>query len=168
MAAHILGRYPTLIKTPGFAVRKGGVFLSDDTPYNPAQSFPDIHMSTIQQITVNVTPQYLREQSDPDANQYVFAYTVHMENTGNIPAKLLSRHWIITDADGETREVRGPGVVGEHPHLQPGERYEYTSGAILPTPVGSMMGSYQMQDDSGDLFDASIPAFTLAAEVVFH
>ena len=125
-------------------------------------------MSVIQQITVNVTPLYLREQSDPDANQYVFAYTVHLENTGNIPAKLLSRHWIITDADGDTREVRGPGVVGEHPHLQPGEQYEYTSGAILPTPVGSMMGSYQMQDDSGDLFDASIPAFTLSAEVVFH
>jgi ApaG protein len=125
-------------------------------------------MNTIQQITVNVIPQYLSEQSDPDANQYVFAYTVNLKNTGNVPAKLLSRHWVITDADGETREVRGPGVVGEHPHLQPGEQYEYTSGAILTTPVGSMMGSYQMQDDNGGLFDAQIPAFTLSAEVVFH
>ena len=125
-------------------------------------------MPTIQQITVRVTPQYLREQSDPEANQYVFAYTVRMENTGNIPARLLSRHWVITDADGETREVRGPGVVGEHPHLQPGDHYEYTSGAILTTPVGSMMGSYQMQDDEGCMFDAAIPAFTLSAEVMFH
>ncbi len=126
-------------------------------------------MPTIQEITINVTPIYLKEQSDPTANQYVFAYTVHMKNTGNIPARLLTRHWIITDADGDTREVRGPGVVGEHPHLQPGEQYEYTSGAILPTPVGSMMGSYQMQDDNGGLFDAAVPAFTLQAEeVVFH
>lgn len=125
-------------------------------------------MSTIQQITVNVTPQYLREQSNPEAGQFVFAYTVHMENTGNIPARLLSRHWLITDADGATREVRGPGVVGEHPYLQPGERYEYTSGAILQTPVGSMTGSYQMQDDDGGLFDAAIPTFTLSAEVMFH
>jgi len=85
-----------------------------------------------------------------------------------VPAKLMTRHWIITDAEGKTQEVRGPGVVGEHPHLQPGEQFEYTSGAILPTPVGSMMGSYQMRDDEGVLFDAVIPAFTLAAGVVFH
>ncbi len=123
-------------------------------------------MPTIQQITITVTPKYLKEQSDPEANQYVFAYTVRMENTGNIPARLLSRHWVITDADGDTREVRGPGVVGEHPYLQPGELYEYTSGAILPTPVGSMMGSYKMQDDEGALFDATIPAFTLQSEEV--
>ncbi len=125
-------------------------------------------MSINQQISVNVIPRYLSDQSNPEAKRYVFAYTVQMENTGDIPARLLSRHWIITDADGETREVRGPGVVGEHPHLQPGECYEYTSGAILPTPVGSMMGSYQMQGDDGSLFDASIPVFTLSAEVVFH
>jgi len=122
----------------------------------------------MQQITVNVTPHYLKDQSDPNQDQYVFAYTVTMLNSGNIPARLLSRHWIITDADGKTQEVRGPGVIGEHPHLAPGESYEYTSGAILPTPVGSMMGSYQMQDDDGELFDAVIPAFTLSAEVVFH
>lgn len=125
-------------------------------------------MSRAQQITVTVTPEYLKEQSKPDEDQYVFAYTVMMENTGTIPAKLLTRHWIITDAEGKSQEVRGPGVVGEHPHLQPGESFEYTSGAILPTPVGSMMGSYQMRDDEGGLFDATIPAFTLSAEVVFH
>jgi len=117
----------------------------------------------MQQITVN-----LKDQSDPNQDQYVFAYTVTLLNTGSIPARLLTRHWIITDADGKTQEVRGPGVVGEHPHLAPGESFEYTSGAILPTPVGSMMGSYQMQDDLGELFDASIPAFTLSAEIIFH
>ena len=122
----------------------------------------------MQQITVNVIPQYLKDQSDPGQDQYVFAYTVTLLNSGSTPARLLTRHWIITDADGKTQEVRGPGVVGEHPHLSPGESYEYTSGAILPTPVGSMMGSYQMQDDDGNLFDAVIPAFTLSAEVVFH
>lgn len=125
-------------------------------------------MNPEQQITVTVTPEYLKEQSKPEEQQYVFAYTVKLENTGTISAKLLTRHWIITDAEGKSQEVRGPGVVGEHPHLQPGEHYEYTSGAIIPTPVGTMMGSYQMRDDEGGLFDAIIPAFTLSAEVVFH
>ncbi len=122
----------------------------------------------MQEITVNVIPQYLKDQSDPGQHQYVFAYTVTLLNSGSVPARLLTRHWIITDADGKTQEVRGPGVVGEHPHLAPGESFEYTSGAILPTPVGSMMGSYQMQDDDGTLFDAVIPAFTLSAEIIFH
>ncbi len=125
-------------------------------------------MNSTQQITVSVTPEYLKDQSKPDQNQYVFAYTVSMENTGQISAQLLTRHWIITDAEGKTQEVRGPGVVGEHPNLQPGESFQYTSGAILPTPVGSMMGSYQMRDEDGEMFDAVIPAFTLSAEVVFH
>jgi ApaG protein len=119
-------------------------------------------------IHITVTPRYLQEQSVPESNQFVFAYTVHMENRGEVAARLLTRHWIITDAEGKTEEVRGPGVVGEHPHLQPGDSYEYTSGAILKTPVGSMMGSYQMRDDNGELFDATIPVFTLSAEVVFH
>jgi ApaG protein len=121
-----------------------------------------------QQIAITVTPQYLEEQSVPESNQYVFAYTVHMENTGSIAAQLLTRHWIITDSEGKVEEVRGPGVVGEHPHLRPGDSYQYTSGAILQTPVGSMMGSYQMRDANGDTFDAVIPTFTLSAEVVFH
>lgn len=125
-------------------------------------------MTENQQIHISVTPQYLQDQSEPEQNQFVFAYTVHMENRGEIAAKLLTRHWIITDSEGKTEEVRGPGVVGEHPHLKPGESFQYTSGAILQTPVGSMMGSYQMRDDNGDLFDAAIPAFTLSAEVVFH
>ena len=125
-------------------------------------------MSDNQQIDITVIPQYLADQSHPESNQYVFAYTVNMENNGTIGAQLLSRHWVITDCEGKTEEVRGQGVVGEHPNLQPGDSYQYTSGAILQTPVGTMMGSYQMRDQNGQLFDAIIPAFTLSAEVVFH
>jgi ApaG protein len=125
-------------------------------------------MSEKQNIQVTVIPQYLEDQSAPESNQYVFAYTVNMENCGGIAAQLLTRHWIITDSDGKIEEVKGPGVVGEHPHLKPGDSYQYTSGAILETPVGSMMGSYQMRDENGDIFNATIPAFTLSAEVVFH
>ena len=125
-------------------------------------------MTDNQQILISVTPQYLEEQSIPESNQYVFAYTVYMENRGKIAAQLLTRHWIITDSEGKTEEVRGPGVVGEHPNLKPGDSYQYTSGAILQTPVGSMMGSYQMRDENGEMFDATIPAFTLSAEVMFH
>lgn len=125
-------------------------------------------MPTDQNIHISVSPQYLKDQSAPDDNQFVFAYTVTMENRGNTAAQLLSRHWVISDSEGKTEEVRGPGVVGEHPHLKPGESYQYTSGAILQTPVGSMSGSYQMRDENGVLFDAVIPTFTLSAQVVFH
>ncbi len=125
-------------------------------------------MTRSQHIFIHVTPMYLESQSVPDDNRYVFAYTVHMENRGNIAARLLTRHWIITDAEGKTEEVTGPGVVGEHPYLKPGQSFEYTSGTVLQTPVGSMRGSYQMQDDNGDLFDAAIPVFTLSAQVTFH
>ncbi len=125
-------------------------------------------MSDNQQIHITVTPKYLWEQSHPEKSRYVFSYTVNMENIGQVGAQLLSRHWIITDSEGQTEEVRGPGVVGEHPNLKPGESYQYTSGAILKTPVGTMAGSYRMRDENGDLFDAMIPVFTLSAEVVFH
>ena len=125
-------------------------------------------MSEKQNIQITVVPQYLGDQSAPESNQYVFAYTVSMENRGEIAAQLLTRHWIITDSDGKTEEVKGPGVVGEHPHLKPGDRYQYTSGAIIETPVGSMMGSYQMRDENGEIFNATIPAFSLSAEIVFH
>ncbi len=104
----------------------------------------------------------------PENNQFVFAYTVRMENRSDTAARLLTRHWIITDAEGKTEEVRGPGVVGEYPYLQPGMSFEYTSGAVIRTPVGTMTGSYQMRDDNGELFDAVIPLFTLSAEVMFH
>lgn len=111
---------------------------------------------------------YLEEQSDPAQNRYVFAYTVLIQNQGDVAARLLSRHWIITDADGKIEEVRGEGVVGEQPYLRPGEGFQYTSGAILDTPVGSMKGSYQMLADDGQTFDANIPPFVLSVPRTLH
>ena len=113
-------------------------------------------------INVDVKASYVREQSDPYEDRYVFAYTVTIRNDGPAPATLIRRHWIITDGNGDEREVRGDGVVGEQPELQPGEGFRYTSGAILGTPVGSMRGSYQMIDGNGKPFDAPIAAFVLA------
>lgn len=120
------------------------------------------------QIGINVAVRYIEEQSEPEHNRFVFAYTINIMNKGAIGAKLLSRHWLITDADGAVEEVRGPGVVGEHPHLQPGESFTYTSGAIIKTPVGSMQGSYQMQADDGMLFDAEIMPFSLSNPAFLH
>ena len=113
-------------------------------------------------IEVEAEPAYIAVQSDPDENRYVFSYTITIRNTGDIAVRLLSRHWIITNANGEVQEVRGDGVVGDQPHLKPGEGYQYTSGSIMETPVGSMRGSYQMVTDDGTEFDATIPTFTLA------
>ena len=120
--------------------------------------------------TIQVAAQafYLEEQSNPEQDRYVFAYTIVIQNQGNIAAKLLSRHWIITDANGKIEEVRGEGVVGEQPYLRPGEGFQYTSGAILETSVGSMQGSYQMLADDGTLFEAPIEAFTLSAPRTLH
>ena len=111
---------------------------------------------------------FLEEQSNPERDRYVFAYTVRVQNQGNIAAKLLNRHWIITDANGKVEEVRGEGVVGEQPYLQPGEGFQYTSGAILETAVGSMKGSYQMLADDGVTFDAEIPPFVLSIPRTLH
>jgi len=113
-------------------------------------------------ISIDVETAYVQEQSDPAEGRYVFAYTVTIRNEGGTPARLLRRHWIITDGNGEENEVRGDGVVGEQPHLQPGEGFRYTSGAILKTPVGTMRGSYQLVDDEGVEFDAPIDPFLLA------
>lgn len=111
---------------------------------------------------------YLEEQSDPEQDRYVFAYTVLIQNQGGIAAKLLNRHWIITDANGKIEEVRGEGVVGEQPYLRPGEGFQYTSGAILETSVGSMCGNYQMLADDGVTFEADIPAFVLSIPRTLH
>jgi ApaG protein len=119
-------------------------------------------------IKVSARPQYLSEQSEPARNRYVFAYTITIENAGSVPAQLVSRHWIITDAMGQVQEVRGEGVVGEQPLLAPGERFQYTSGAVLETPVGTMQGSYQMVAGDGERFDAEIPLFRLAVPNVLH
>lgn len=119
-------------------------------------------------IKVDVQTQYIAEQSDPDEERYVFSYTITIRNEGSVPAKLLTRHWIITNANGKTQEVRGEGVVGEQPHLKPGEGFRYTSGAVLETPVGTMQGSYQMLADDGIKFDAEISPFTLSTPHTIH
>ena len=118
--------------------------------------------------TVSVVRQNIPEQSDPENEKYVFAYTITIKNEGSIPAKLLTRHWIITNADGKTQEVQGEGVVGEQPHLQPGEGFKYTSGTMLETPVGSMHGTYHMLADDGQEFDCPIKPFTLSVPNKLH
>ena len=119
-------------------------------------------------ITVAANAAYIADQSDPSKNQYVFAYTITVTNTGAVAAQLISRHWIITDGDHHVQEVRGLGVVGQQPLLKPGESFEYTSGTHLPTPVGTMRGTYQMVAEDGRTFDASIPPFTLSVPRVLH
>ena len=119
-------------------------------------------------IAGDVDTAFVEEQSDPREKRFVFAYTITIKNEGDVPAKLLTRHWIITDANGKVQEVRGEGVVGEQPHLQPGQGFRYSSGAILETPVGAMQGSYQMLADDGRRFDAPIAPFRLAMPGVLH
>lgn len=119
-------------------------------------------------ITVTVKNTYLAEQSDPDVDRYVFAYTITIANTGTQAAQLVSRHWIITDAEDRVQEVRGLGVVGEQPMLKPGEAFEYTSGTAMNTPVGTMRGTYQMIAEDGEHFDAEIPSFVLAMPRTLH
>ena len=114
------------------------------------------------QMKITVATTYVEHQSNPTGKQYVFAYKITIQNVGNVAAQLLSRHWIITDASGHTQEVRGEGVVGEQPHLAPGKSFEYTSAAMIETPVGSMHGTYQMRADDGHEFDAPIAPFRLA------
>jgi ApaG protein len=125
-------------------------------------------MNDRHQIQVAVESTYLEDQSEPAEHRFVFAYTVTLRNAGQVPAKLLTRHWIITDANGRIQEVRGEGVVGEQPHLQPGQGFRYSSGAVLETPVGAMHGSYQMLGDDGQQFEAPIPAFRLAKPGLLH
>jgi ApaG protein len=120
------------------------------------------------QIEIGVETNYIEEQSDPDADRYVFAYTITISNAGAEPAKLLNRHWVITDANGKVQEVRGEGVVGEQPHLEPGERFQYTSGTVIETPVGTMEGEYEMVTDNGASFLAPVNRFTLAIPRTLH
>ena len=119
-------------------------------------------------IEVSVETTYVAEHSEPDEARFVFAYTITLVNRGSVSAQLLSRHWVITDADSQVEEVRGEGVVGEQPVLKPGEGFRYTSGAVIETPVGTMHGSYQMVAEDGQEFDAAIPAFVLSAPRTLH
>ena len=123
---------------------------------------------TRNEIGVSAAAQYLPEQSDEEAGRYVFTYTITLRNLGNATAQLVSRHWIITDSEGLVQEVRGLGVVGEQPVLRPGESFEYTSGAAIATPVGTMRGAYQMLAEDGTRFEAPIPEFTLSVPRVLH
>jgi ApaG protein len=120
------------------------------------------------EIRVNVATQYLPEQSEPEQSHFTFAYTITIANTGTVAAQLISRHWIITDANNDVQEVRGLGVVGHQPLLQPGQAFEYTSGCVLVTPVGSMQGSYQFTAEDGTQFDAPIAEFVLSMPRVLH
>jgi ApaG protein len=119
-------------------------------------------------IRVEVETSYLEEQSDPNRERYVFSYTITIRNEGRVPAKLLSRRWLITDSNGKVQEVRGEGVVGEQPHLKPGQGFQYSSGAVLETPVGAMEGTYTMTTDDGYEFDAPIAPFRLAMPGLLH
>lgn len=120
------------------------------------------------EFSVAVETAYIAEQSDVEQNRYVFSYTITITNTGNISAQLISRHWVITDATGSIQEVRGLGVVGTQPLLKPGEHFQYTSGSVLNTPVGTMHGSYHMTAEDGTQFDALIAPFTLTMPRVLH
>jgi len=119
-------------------------------------------------IRVEVETSYIEEQSDPRDKRFVFSYTITIRNEGQVPARLLTRHWIITDANGNVKETRGDGVVGEQPYLKPGQGFRYSSGAVIETPVGTMQGSYQMIADDGQHFDAPIAPFRLATPGVLH
>ncbi|MBM96632.1 MAG: Co2+/Mg2+ efflux protein ApaG [Oceanospirillaceae bacterium] len=120
-------------------------------------------MDLSEKIVVSVLTSWLEEHSDPEESLYAFAYDITIRNHSDQPVKLISRHWYITDGESEVEEVKGPGVLGKQPLIQPGEKYYYSSGVALPTPVGSMRGYYVMQAEDSTLFHANIPIFTLAA-----
>ena len=119
-------------------------------------------------LEINVATRFLDEQSVPADGHFVFAYTIRILNRGKLPARLIARHWVITDANGKVQEVRGEGVVGEQPWLRPGEGFEYTSGAVLETDIGTMRGSYDVLADDGTRFAAPIPPFTLSIPRTLH
>ena len=119
-------------------------------------------------IQIAVDTAYIQEQSVPEQDRYVFAYTITIRNAGIIAAKLMKRHWLITDSNNKIQEVRGDGVIGEQPHLLPGQTFTYTSGAILETPVGCMQGSYELITDDGVVFDTDIPVFRLSTPITLH
>lgn len=125
-------------------------------------------MNKENKIAIDIKTSYVATQSSEADNRFVFSYTITITNHGKIGAKLLTRHWLVTDANGKVQEVHGEGVVGEQPYLRPGETYEYTSGTILETSIGTMGGSYQMIDDNGQPFDAPIDEFVLSAPRTLH
>ena len=149
---------------PSSALNRGGP--SPRALERNSSSWHTVNVGTSNSITdgirVSVRSEYIPEQSTPSAKRYVFAYTIRISNEGSRLAQLRSRHWIITDGAGKVEEVRGPGVIGKQPALEPGQAFEYTSGCVLPTPRGEMRGTYQMQRADGSTFDAEIATFELA------
>ncbi len=127
-----------------------------------------VNPQAVHDTRVEVQTSYIPDQSAPQQNRYVFSYTITIRNHGSLPAKLLSRHWVITDANGKVEEVRGEGVVGEQPYLKPGDGFRYSSGTVIETPVGSMQGSYHLIADDGSEFDTPIPAFSLSMPNALH
>ncbi len=142
---------------------KQAVPMRSDNPYNRSMNERSSYT-----IDVQVEPRFVPDQSRPGDNRYVFAYTITLHNSGDVPARLLTRHWVITDANGKIEEVTGEGVVGEQPWIRPGDEYQYTSGAVLETAVGVMQGTYEMLADDGTRFEAAIPAFTLSIPRTLH
>lgn len=136
---------------------------SSDTTDDIVKTFPECPA-----IDIHIKTTYIREQSRPNDQKFVFAYTITLKNTGKTSAQLISRHWIIRDASNQMQEVKGDGVVGEQPVLKPGMDYTYTSGAILKTQTGTMEGSYQMKNENGDIYNAPIPVFALAPPHAIH
>lgn len=120
------------------------------------------------ELSIHVETEYVPDQSYPEHNRYVFAYTITISNTGDIGAKLIKRHWVITDANNKVQEVHGEGVIGEQPHLRPGRSYRYTSAAVLETPLGCMQGTYDMLADDGVEFEAPVPLFRLSTPLTLH
>lgn len=129
-----------------------------------------MRLMTQKQYDISITSEtnYIPEQSSPEGMRYVFAYTITITNSGLMPATLLRRHWVITDANGKVQEVRGDGVIGEQPHISPGESHQYSSASVLETPVGCMQGKYEMIADDGIEFDAPIPVFNLSIPNALH
>ena len=125
-------------------------------------------MSHQNSISVDVESSYVETQSEPELERFVFAYTVTVTNHGDAPARLVSRHWVITDANGEVTEVQGQGVIGEQPYIEPGKSYQYSSGAVIATPIGTMEGDYKMIGQNGAEFKAPIPVFSLATPGILH
>jgi ApaG protein len=134
----------------------------------PARTLACMEHDHAYRVEVDVATRYLDRQSEPERSRYVFAYTIDLHNTGSVPAQLVARHWVITDANGKVHEVTGEGVIGQQPWLQPGEHFRYTSGAVLETDLGLMQGSYAMLAEDGTEFQAPVPVFALTVPRTLH
>ncbi len=162
----VLQAAPTIAAMPAPKSAPKSISKPDAAVAAPSRTFGSDTLT--RGIRVRAKPFYVPDQSDPDARKFFFAYQITVNNESEIPAQILSRHWIIIDGDGDREEVKGPGVVGETPVIQPGKSYTYTSACPLETPWGTMEGTYQMRDGNGEKFDAVIGRFVLAMEATLE